>query len=111
MRKNQAHARFFSIFSGKPLLLFSRKCLEYNDKLQEDLMKEKVEAVLDDIRPALQADGGDIELVDVTRDGIVKVRLTGACGGCPMSTMTLKMGVERQLKKSIPEVKSVEQVF
>ena len=74
-------------------------------------MKEKVEAVLDDIRPALQADGGDIELVDVTRDGIVKVRLTGACGGCPMSTMTLKMGVERQLKKSIPEVKSVEQVF
>ena len=74
-------------------------------------MKEKVEAVLDDIRPALQADGGDIELVDVTPDGIVKVRLTGACGGCPMSTMTLKMGVERQLKKSIPEVKGVEQVF
>jgi Fe-S cluster biogenesis protein NfuA len=92
-------------------LLFSRKGLKYNANIKEDVMREKVEAVLDDIRPALQADGGDIELVDVTPDGIVKVRLTGACGGCPMSTMTLKMGVERQLKKSIPEVKGVEQVF
>ena len=69
-------------------------------------MKEKVEAALDKVRPALRADGGDVELVDV-QDGIVKVRLTGACGGCPMSQMTLKMGIERHLKKEIPEVKEV----
>jgi Fe-S cluster biogenesis protein NfuA len=68
-----------------------------------------VEKALDKIRPALRADGGDIELVDVV-DGIVKVRLTGACGGCPMSQMTLKMGVEKVLKQQIPEVKSVETV-
>ena len=70
-------------------------------------MREKVEKVLQKIRPNLQADGGDIELVDVV-DGVVKVRLTGACGTCPMSTMTLKMGVERILKEQIPEIKSVE---
>jgi Fe-S cluster biogenesis protein NfuA len=70
-------------------------------------MREKVEEVLKKIRPNLQADGGDIELVDVI-DGVVKVRLTGACGTCPMSTMTLKMGVERILKEQIPEIKSVE---
>lgn len=69
-------------------------------------MKEKVEAALDKIRPALKADGGNVELVDV-EDGVVKLRLTGACGGCPMSQMTLKMGIERILKKEIPEVKSV----
>ncbi len=69
-------------------------------------MKEKVEAALNKIRPALMADGGDVELVDVT-DGVVKVRLTGACGGCPMSQMTLKMGIERHLKKEVPEVKEV----
>jgi len=69
-------------------------------------MKEKVEAALEQIRPALQADGGDIELVDVT-DGIVKVKLTGACGGCPMSAMTLQNGVERILKEAIPEIKEV----
>jgi Fe-S cluster biogenesis protein NfuA len=69
-------------------------------------MKEKVEAALDKVRPALRADGGDVELVDV-QDGIVKVRLTGACGGCPMSQMTLKMGIERHLKKEVPEVKEV----
>ena len=74
-------------------------------------MREKVEKVLEAVRPFLQADGGDVELVDVTDDGIVKVRLTGACGSCPMSTMTLKMGVERKLKEEIAEVKSVEQVF
>jgi len=74
-------------------------------------MREKVEKVLEAVRPFLQADGGDVELVDVTDDGIVKVRLTGACGSCPMSTMTLKMGVERKLKEEIPEVKAVEQVF
>ncbi len=72
-------------------------------------MKEKVEKALNKIRPALQADGGDVELVDV-KDGVVKVRLTGACGGCPMSQMTLKMGIERQLKKDIPEVKEVQAV-
>ena len=72
-------------------------------------MRERVEKALEKIRPALQADGGNIELVDVT-DGVVKVRLTGACGGCPMSQMTLKMGVERTLKQQVPEVKSVESV-
>lgn len=69
-------------------------------------MKEKVEEVLNKIRPALQADGGDVELVEVV-DGVVSVRLKGACGGCPMSQMTLKMGIERLLKKEIPEIKSV----
>jgi Fe-S cluster biogenesis protein NfuA len=69
-------------------------------------MKEKVEAALNKIRPSLQADGGNVELVDVT-DGVIKVRLTGACGGCPMSQMTLKMGIERLLKKEIPEIKEV----
>ena len=72
-------------------------------------MREIVEKALDKIRPALRADGGDIELVDVV-DGVVKVRLTGACGGCPMSQMTLKMGVEKVLKQQVPEVKSVEAV-
>ena len=74
-------------------------------------MKERVEQVLDEIRPALQADGGDVELVDVTENGIVKVKLTGACGGCPMSTFTLKLAIEKRLKEKIPEVKSVEQIF
>ena len=69
-------------------------------------MKEKVEAALAKIRPALQADGGDVELVGV-EDGVVKVSLTGACAGCPMSTMTLKQGIERILKEEIPEVKEV----
>lgn len=71
-------------------------------------MKEKVEAVLDKIRPMLQADGGDVELVEVDEGGVVKVRLQGACAGCPMSQMTLKGGIERLLKQEIPEVKSVE---
>ena len=70
-------------------------------------MRDKVETVLDKVRPALQADGGDVELVDVSDDGLVKVRLTGACGGCPMSQMTLKMGIENVLKREIPEVKEV----
>jgi len=73
-------------------------------------MKEQVQEVLDLIRPALQADGGDVELVDVTDDGIVSVKLTGACGSCPMSTMTLKMGIERTLVEKVPEVKEVVQV-
>ena len=70
--------------------------------------KEKVQEALNKIRPQLQADGGDVELVDVTDAGQVKVRLTGACGGCPMSQMTLKMGIEKFLKQQIPEVSSVE---
>ncbi|HEX3012189.1 MAG TPA: NifU family protein [Syntrophomonadaceae bacterium] len=70
-------------------------------------MREKVEAILNKIRPALQNDGGDVELVDVDDQGVVKVRLQGACGGCPMASMTLKNGIERTLKESIPEVKEV----
>jgi len=69
-------------------------------------MRDKVAAALAQIRPALQADGGGVELVDVT-DGVVKLKLTGACSGCPMSTMTLKMGIERVLKEQIPEIKEV----
>jgi Fe-S cluster biogenesis protein NfuA len=69
--------------------------------------KAQVDKVLDEIRPALVADGGNIALIDVTKDGIVKVRLQGACGSCPMSQMTLKNGVERLLKQKLPEVKQV----
>jgi len=69
-------------------------------------MREQVEAVLDKIRPSLVADGGNVELVDVN-DGVVKVKLTGACSGCPMSTLTLKNGIERILKQEIPEIKEV----
>jgi len=72
-------------------------------------MKERVEAALDKIRPALQMDGGNVELVDV-KDGVATVRLTGHCGSCPMSTMTLKMGVEKHLKEKFPELKEVVQV-
>jgi Fe-S cluster biogenesis protein NfuA len=75
------------------------------------MLKEKVEKVLEQIRPSLQADGGDVELIEVTQDGVVKLRLTGACGCCPMSTYTLKLGIEKQLKDAIPEVKKIEQVF
>ncbi len=67
-------------------------------------MKEKVQEIIDKIRPLLQRDGGDIQLIDVA-DGIVKVKLQGACGSCPMSAMTLKMGVEKQLKQELPEIK------
>jgi Fe-S cluster biogenesis protein NfuA len=72
-------------------------------------MKELVQAVIDKIRPSLQADGGDVELVSVD-DGVVKVRLTGACKGCPMSQMTLKNGIERFIKKELPQVDRVEAV-
>ena len=72
-------------------------------------MKEKIQEALDKIRPALQADGGDVELVEV-EDGVVKVRLQGACCGCPMSQMTLKMGIEARLKEEFPDIKSVEAV-
>jgi len=70
------------------------------------MMREKIEKALDIIRPSLQADGGDVELVEV-KDGKVMLKLTGACGSCPMATMTLKMGVERTLKEQVPEVKEV----
>lgn len=69
-------------------------------------MRDKVESALAQIRPALQADGGDVQLVDV-KDGVVKVKLTGACGGCPMAAMTLKQGVTRILKERVPEIKEV----
>lgn len=72
-------------------------------------MRDKVEVVLNKIRPALVADGGNVELVDVN-DGVVKVKLTGTCAGCPMSTMTLKMGIERIIKQDIPEIKEVVSV-
>jgi Fe-S cluster biogenesis protein NfuA len=70
-------------------------------------MKEKVLAVLDEVRPGLMADGGNVELVDVSSDGVVKVKLVGACGCCPMSQMTLKSGIERILKARLPEIKEV----
>jgi Fe-S cluster biogenesis protein NfuA len=69
-----------------------------------------VQEVIDEIRPMLQADGGDVELVDVTDEGVVKVRLTGACGGCPMSQITLSHGIESRLKASVPEISRVESV-
>ena len=73
-------------------------------------MKERIQAAIEKIRPMLKADGGDVELVGVTDDGIVQVRLQGACSGCPMSQMTLKNGIERVIKQEVPEVKSVESV-
>jgi len=73
-------------------------------------MKEQVQAAIDKIRPMLKADGGDVELIDVSDDGVVKVRLQGACSGCPMSQMTLKNGIERVIKQEVPQVKTVESV-
>lgn len=70
-------------------------------------MREEIEEALNEIRPTIRADGGDVELVDVTEDGVVKVSLTGACVGCPMSTMTLKNGIERVLKERVPGVEEV----
>jgi len=73
-------------------------------------MKEDVMKALEEVRPHLQADGGDIELVEVSEDGVVKVRLTGACGGCPMKQMTLTHGITRFIKKKVPEIKDVQAV-
>jgi Fe-S cluster biogenesis protein NfuA len=70
-------------------------------------MKEKVEQALEKIRPMLMADGGNVDLVEVSDDGVVKLKLTGTCGCCPMSQMTLKMGIERLLKEEVPEVREV----
>lgn len=73
-------------------------------------MKEKVLKVLEKIRPHLQADGGDVELVEVTDDGVVKLKLKGACGSCPMATITMQQGIVRVLKQEIPEIKEVQSV-
>ena len=70
-------------------------------------MREKVEQALEKIRPMLMADGGNVDLVEVTPDGVVKLKLTGACGSCPMSSMTLKMGIERILREEVPEIKEI----
>jgi len=75
-----------------------------------DMLKDQIEDALNKVRPSLQADGGDVEFVDVDEGGVVKVRLTGACGGCPMSQMTLKMGIEKILKQNVPQINSVEAV-
>jgi len=71
------------------------------------MIKEKVEGILEKIRLSLQAEGGDVELVDVSPEGVVKVKLKGACAGCPMSQLTLKMGIERMLKREVPGIKEV----
>jgi Fe-S cluster biogenesis protein NfuA len=71
------------------------------------MVKENIQKAIDEIRPALQADGGNIELIDVQEDGVVKVKLLGACGSCPMSQLTLKRGVEARLKAKFPEIKEV----
>lgn len=73
-------------------------------------MIEEVKKALDELRPHLQADGGDVELVDVSKEGVVRLRLTGACGGCPMRQMTLTHGITRFIKKKVPEIKDVQAV-
>jgi Fe-S cluster biogenesis protein NfuA len=82
----------------------------YRNNRKEIPMKEKVQAAIEKIRPMLKADGGDVELVDVSATGVVQVRLQGACSGCPMSQMTLKNGIERIIKQEVPEVTAVESV-
>ena len=74
---------------------------------QPQSIREKVQGVINLIRPAVQADGGDIELVDVSTDGVVQIRFHGACHGCPSSTMTLQMGIERNLREKVPEITAV----
>jgi len=73
-------------------------------------MEQEVKKAIQDVRPSLQADGGDIKLISVSEEGVVKVQLTGACNGCPMAQLTLKQGVERYLKETVPGVSSVESV-
>jgi Fe-S cluster biogenesis protein NfuA len=77
--------------------------------MAEETLFQRVDRALDQIRPAIRMDGGEVELVDV-EEGVAKVRMMGACGGCPMSTMTLKMGIERAIRMQVPEVKAVEAV-
>ena len=78
--------------------------------MDKELLEKRVKNILDQVRPYLQADGGDVNFVELTDDMVVRVELTGACGSCPYSTMTLKNGIESVMKKSIPEIKAVEQV-
>ncbi len=78
--------------------------------MDKELLKKRVMNILEQVRPYLQADGGDVSFVELTDDMVVKVELTGACGSCPYSTMTLKNGIETVMKKSIPEIKAVEQI-
>jgi Fe-S cluster biogenesis protein NfuA len=99
-------------------LIFIQLVLSYDNEERADaqaredldMLKDQIEEALNKVRPSLQADGGDVELVDVDEGGVVKVRLTGACGGCPMSQMTLKMGIEKILKQNVPQINSVEAV-
>jgi Fe-S cluster biogenesis protein NfuA len=86
---------------------FCRNCLVRPFGAEENIMRERVEKALDKIRPMLMADGGNVDLVEVTNDGIVKLKLTGTCGCCPMSQMTLKNGIEKLLKEELPEIKEV----
>jgi Fe-S cluster biogenesis protein NfuA len=84
---------------------------KWHKGLREHMMdKTKIEELLNVVRPALQADGGDVELVEISDDGVIKVRLTGACGGCPMSQITLKEGIERYMKEAYSDIKAVEAV-
>jgi len=78
--------------------------------MEKDLLEKRVKNILEQVRPYLQADGGDVNFVELTDDMVVMVELTGACGSCPYSTMTLKNGIETVMKKSIPEIKAVEQI-
>ena len=78
--------------------------------MDKELLEKRVKNILEQVRPYLQADGGDVNFVELTDDMVVMVELTGACGSCPYSTMTLKNGIESVMKKSIPEIKSVEQI-
>nr|PZN73392.1 MAG: hypothetical protein DIU55_03450 [Bacillota bacterium] len=77
--------------------------------MSEETLFERVERALDLIRPAIRMDGGEVELVSV-EDGVARIRMVGACGGCPMSTMTLKMGIERAVRQHVPEIRAVEAV-
>jgi len=80
------------------------------EEAREQSLKEKVEAALEMVRPSLAADGGGVELVEVTEEGVVKVRLQGACKGCPMAQMTLAMGIGRVLREEVPEVSDIQAV-
>ncbi len=92
------------------MINLENESLERSPELKgRSVVKEKIQAVLEQIRPALRADGGDVELINVN-NGVVSVRLKGACGCCPMSTMTWRMGIERVLKEKVPEVKEVVSV-
>jgi len=99
---------FFATFELRPGSQYRQHSLADQGKSRSRYMlKESVETALEEIRPALRADGGDVELVEVTEDGVVTVKLTGACHGCPMGMQTLKMGIETHLKQKVPEVSEV----